>query len=164
MNSVKLKLLFVYTMFVMCEAQCPANIILNPPEAHRVYQQNNTLVPGYHLINSMLDSSAAFCFRGTHQANLHWMTMDLQTPMMVMGVVMQGRGDDASQYVTRINIASSNDGVTYASHGEYTTSGLETRHAKSNLLLNAAVSTRYLKITIVSWVNIVCLRIAVILP
>jgi len=112
----------------------------------------------------MLDHVNGFCFRGPLVANGHWITMDLKTPMMVMGVVMQGRGDEGSQYVTKINIASSNDGVTYASHGDYTTSGLATRHAKSNVLLNAAVSTRYLKITIVSWVSVPCFRIAVISP
>jgi len=91
------------------------------------------------------------------------MTIDLKVKRTVVGVVMQGRSD-ANQYVTSVEILSSTDGVTYStSHGQYAVNGIATRNFKSEVLLNAAVKTRFLKIQAKAFTGFPCMRVGYIM-
>jgi len=72
MSRLKITLMIVNTMFVMCEAQCPANKIENPPETDRSY---SSVRVGNNI--SMLDSSQTWC-NGNSLVSSAWITIDLK--------------------------------------------------------------------------------------
>jgi len=158
MSSVKWMLLMLNTMLVMCEPQCPVNKLVNPPDSDRYYPSING-----NLAFSMLDSVSAWCPNGQALSSSGWMTIDLKTQSTVMGVVMQGN-KGASQYVTKVEIFSSNDGVTYSSsHGQYDVIGLATNNFKAQVLLSAQANTRYLKIQTITFIGFPCMRVGIII-
>ena len=166
MKSAKCILLIVNTIFVMCEAQCPASTILNPPETARTYG------PGTTIFDSLLDSPTAWCHNapvngadGSGNAN-SWMTIDFTTERQISGVVVQGRGNGPPLHPRRIQILYSSDGLTYVDAGSYEIDAIEIAHThrKVSVLLPQSVKARFLMIRLLRFWWMACMRVAALGP
>ena len=84
--------------------------LLNPLDRHREYSSVFDHDPvGQGHGQGMIDSPQAWSANhAEHQAG-EWMEMDLESPVLVRGVVTQGR-QDLAQWVTRISVQHSLDG------------------------------------------------------
>ena len=158
MSRLKITLMIVNTMFVMCEAQCPANKIENPPETDRSY---SSVRVGNNI--SMLDSSQTWC-NGNSLVSSAWITIDLKVQRTVVGIAIQGK-NDLNQFVTSVEIFSSTDGVTYAtSYGRnMDINGLGTLDFIAQVFLLAKAKIRFLKIQALHASVWPCMRVGVIL-
>ena len=158
MSRAKWIILSLNTIFVMCAAQCP---YVNPPEEARTYAIFWTY-GGAQYRFSMLDSATAWC---PPQQQSH-MTIDLTTPQVVKGIVTQAMKAPWRQGLSRLEIQSSDDGVNFVSLGTYEVPGFTVTssdvNSKFEVLLDAIVTTRFIRIYGRAWIQQPCLRVAII--
>jgi len=125
----------------------------NPPYSARTHSSVH-IHNGSPLDKSMLDSGSMWHAAAGSGAG-SWMMMDLQSATDVLGVIIQGRGDLTSQYITEFEVLYSLDisGSFTAVPARFYSNAVG--NAKNEFFFPGPVSARYIKIVVWGWVSVI---------
>jgi len=132
----------------------------NPREGARSYHSiQNYDATGTGAARSMLDSPQAWCAMSDREGE--WMQIDLGAVSSVAGVVVQGRGDGAEEWVTRLLVEHGSRLLQpETSAGEFHAS--TDAGSRVQLLFPSPVQARYLRLTPLAWHNHISMRAGVL--
>jgi hypothetical protein len=136
--------------------------VLNPDEAQRSYSSvHGNAAPGSGDARSILDSANAWCSANVQVGE--WMQIDLGEPMLVVGVVTQGRSSDTGydQWVSSYRVEYSLNGA-----GFLTVAGTWNGNSDSNTrvisVFYSSYYARYVRIFPLNWTGHPSMRAGVL--
>jgi hypothetical protein len=156
--------------------------IINPPEANRTFSScyggdgTGCIVSGSNHRLSMIDTQQGWSSSSPDTTN-SWIQMDLGgSPPTISGIVMQGRGDSALQFVLSYNVSYSNDNTNFktmdntfvndttatSSNGFTPTKYTTDYNTKFGKIFTDPITARYIRIIPKSYYNWMTLRVGVL--
>jgi len=138
--------------------------IMNPPEQSRTYSTSYNNDPGHK--RSMINSAQAWS--AGHQSPGDWMLIDLGKEAIIAGVVTQARNQydltrNGHQEPTGIRVEYSSDKSTYTTIQDFNITPFVDAAVITRSEFPTEVTARYIKITILAYINYPSMRAGIIL-
>ena len=133
--------------------------VLNPPTAQRTY---SSALVGDGLTNSLLnDLHGGTAWYSSALNSGQWMQIDAGQSMQIVGIITQGRGNVASQFVTQFRVEYKlEDSQSYSIAMPGTFSMVH--NARNEHIFAVPINARFVQIIVLAWNGYICMRAGLI--